>query len=211
MDNDMVVFEGIDIPVLEAEGRIWFRSTEVGRILEFSNAFKMVQTHCHEHQYKEWKVGMGRPAVYATEAGLYRLIMRSKAIVAVRFQDWVTDEVLPQIRQKGFYATDEAKEKLRKMCRSLVAHQRLAQLQTPMDVEDRGRGRKLPRNAKNFQALDDIGRSAFTAVMEFAEMLDMQDDPEVQALKADRTEFAVQVGWLDPDHDKPLHVKGWGC
>ena len=36
-----------------------------------------------------------------SEAGLYRLIARSKMKVAEAFQDWVEEEVLPSIRKTG--------------------------------------------------------------------------------------------------------------
>ena len=39
--------------------------------------------------------------VFLTEAGVYKLIFKSTKESAERFQDWVTDEVLPSIRQKG--------------------------------------------------------------------------------------------------------------
>lgn len=41
--------------------------------------------------------------VLLTESGLYRLIFKSRASKAEKFQDWVTDEVLPSIREKGYY------------------------------------------------------------------------------------------------------------
>ncbi len=37
------------------------------------------------------------------ESDLYRLIMRSNMAEAERFQDWVVEEVLPQIRRTGSY------------------------------------------------------------------------------------------------------------
>lgn len=40
-----------------------------------------------------------------SEAGLYKLIMRSSKEEAERFQDWVTEEVLPSIRKHGGYLT----------------------------------------------------------------------------------------------------------
>ena len=40
---------------------------------------------------------------FLTESGVYKLIFKSKKKEAERFQDWVTDEVLPQIRQTGGY------------------------------------------------------------------------------------------------------------
>jgi hypothetical protein len=38
------------------------------------------------------------------EPGLYRLISRSDKPEAVRFQDWVFEEVLPSIRKTGSYS-----------------------------------------------------------------------------------------------------------
>lgn len=38
-----------------------------------------------------------------TEAGLYRLIMRSDKSSALDFQDWIAETVLPSIRQHGGY------------------------------------------------------------------------------------------------------------
>ena len=42
-----------------------------------------------------------------TEAGMYAVVMRSDKPEAVRFQEWVTGEVLPSIRRHGMYATDD--------------------------------------------------------------------------------------------------------
>lgn len=39
--------------------------------------------------------------LFITESGLYNLIFRSRAKEAEKFQDWVTDEVLPSIRKTG--------------------------------------------------------------------------------------------------------------
>lgn len=40
---------------------------------------------------------------FLTESGVYKLIFKSRKEEAERFQDWVTDEVLPSIRQTGVY------------------------------------------------------------------------------------------------------------
>ena len=42
-----------------------------------------------------------------TEAGLYRLIFKSRKPVAKRFQRWVFHDVLPAIRQAGSYSALE--------------------------------------------------------------------------------------------------------
>ena len=42
---------------------------------------------------------------FLTESGVYKLIFKSDKKEAEKFQDWVTDEVLPQIRKTGGYIT----------------------------------------------------------------------------------------------------------
>lgn len=44
-----------------------------------------------------------RNYVAVTESGLYALIFKSRKPEAKRFRKWVTSEVLPEIRKKGFY------------------------------------------------------------------------------------------------------------
>jgi len=46
--------------------------------------------------------GKGRPLQFINKAGLFRLIMRSHKPEAVKFQNWVTDTVLPSIMDDGF-------------------------------------------------------------------------------------------------------------
>ena len=48
--------------------------------------------------------------VVISEAGLYKLIMRSKLPDAEKFSDWVCGEVLPSINKHGFYSVNEPVE-----------------------------------------------------------------------------------------------------
>lgn len=52
--------------------------------------------------------GQNRKAWFVTEAGLYRILLRSRSPEAERFTDWVTEEVLPSIRNTGLYAGEVA-------------------------------------------------------------------------------------------------------
>lgn len=62
----------------------------------------------------EWKgkkkiltLGGEQEMVTVLEAGLYSLIARSNSPVAVRFQKWVYEEVLPSIRKTGSYSVGQ--------------------------------------------------------------------------------------------------------
>jgi prophage antirepressor-like protein len=95
----------------------WFRATDLCDVLfSKNNSHKYVTTHCKDWQYREFQVGNGRPALYVCESGVYRLILRSKAPIAIEFQDWLTEDVLPKLRASGGYimpsATSEQLEAL---------------------------------------------------------------------------------------------------
>eukprot|EP00112_Aurelia_sp_Birch-Aquarium-sp1_P007750 Seg18458.1 transcript_id=Seg18458.1/GoldUCD/mRNA.D3Y31 product="putative protein" protein_id=Seg18458.1/GoldUCD/D3Y31 len=49
------------------------------------------------------------PMQVVTESGLYHLIFKSRKKQAQKFRRWVTEEVLPQIRQQGSYAPQQRK------------------------------------------------------------------------------------------------------
>lgn len=53
-------------------------------------------------------LGKNRAISFVTESGLYKLVMRSRKPQAEAFVEWVTSEVLPSIRRKGYYSALEA-------------------------------------------------------------------------------------------------------
>ena len=57
------------------------------------------------------RLGRTQTITIINEANLYRLIFQSKKEEAIKFQDWVVEEVIPAIRKYGLYATDEVIEK----------------------------------------------------------------------------------------------------
>ena len=50
--------------------------------------------------------GHGKDILIVNEAGLYKLVLAGRKKEAVKFQDWVVEEVLPSIRKHGVYMTD---------------------------------------------------------------------------------------------------------
>ena len=109
-------FYTVVLPEEPEKTRNWFRATEVAKFLGYTDPFRAVHAHCKDWQYREFKVGRGRPALYVCESGVYRLILRSKSKFALDFQDWLTEEVLPKLRASGGYivptATSEQLEAL---------------------------------------------------------------------------------------------------
>lgn len=109
--NELMLFnneEFGEIRAIEIEGKTWFIGKDVAVALGYSNASKAVSTHC-KHIRKEMLSHSQNGNMVKTqtslinEGDLYRLIMKSKLPSAEKFESWVMDEVLPQIRQTGKY------------------------------------------------------------------------------------------------------------
>ena len=77
-------------------------------MLGYANGSRDIERHCKHAELFRGTEAVGlelnpRGQYIIPESDLYRLIMRSELREAERFQDWVTEEVLPQIRKTGGY------------------------------------------------------------------------------------------------------------
>jgi anti-repressor protein len=91
---------------------IFFIGKEVAEKLGYSNPQKAIRDHCKgvNETFIPTAGGMQTMKVIP-ESDVYRLVMRSKLEEAEKFQDWVVEEVLPSIRKRGMYATDNVVDK----------------------------------------------------------------------------------------------------
>ena len=87
-------------------GEPWFCLKDVAEILEIRD------TKSKNFNLKEGGVeriplidnlGRKQEATFINEPNLYRVIFRSNKAEAVKFQDWIFEEVIPQIRKTGGY------------------------------------------------------------------------------------------------------------
>lgn len=113
--NNLMIFEGKNVEVFEYEGQVLFNPRHVGECLDIADV--TVRRHLQEFNNKQL-VKLTNSNVqdmnfrklhntgenFLTESGVYKLIFKSRKEAAERFQDWVTDEVLPSIRNNGMYA-----------------------------------------------------------------------------------------------------------
>ena len=107
----------MNLRTITKEGEPWFVAADVCRALDIhtdakghvntTNALvKIAAKHITISRIEGQK---GLPLKLVSEAGLYKLIMRSDKAEAAVFQDWVTDVVLPAIRKDGSYVMGEEK------------------------------------------------------------------------------------------------------
>jgi len=110
--NELMVFEGNNVEVFELDGKVLFNPKDVAKCLCISDVnssmrnfndrqvIKVTNSNMREmHFRKLHNTGEN----FLTESGVYKLIFKSNKEEAEKFQDWVTDEVLPSIRKTGEY------------------------------------------------------------------------------------------------------------
>lgn len=105
---------------VKMDGSQWFVLSDVAEVLGYKRTSD-AKVHLRDSQFStanrrtgaELGFNSGSMPGLITEGGLYRLMLRSKTQHAERFQVWVEDVVLPQIRQDGIYIQDSMPEALR--------------------------------------------------------------------------------------------------
>ena len=95
--------------------KIYFIGKDVADALGYSNSSKAVSTHC-KHIRKEMIPHSQNGNMVKTQTSLidegdvYRLIVKSKLPSADTFEEWLFDEVLPQMRATGGYVLEGSEE-----------------------------------------------------------------------------------------------------
>jgi len=106
-------FAGAAVRVLMKGDTPWFVAADVAAVLGYRNAPDAVRMLPKEQKGTHILRTLGGPQrqTIITEAGLYRLILRSRRPEAERFTDWVTADVLPSIRKTGEYRASWSKNR----------------------------------------------------------------------------------------------------
>lgn len=112
--NNIMIFEGNNVEVIELEGRVLFNAKNVGEVLGLGDSsVRKAIGNMNENQVillknsnvkeSNFRKLANRGENFLTEAGVYKLAFRSNKESAERFTNWVAEEVLPQIRKTGGY------------------------------------------------------------------------------------------------------------
>ena len=110
---DMVPFVFNDNMVrgcLDDRGEPWFVARDVCRVLDIANNRDAVTGLDDDEKITvanpdgNPRAGIPHEMTLVSESGLYALVFRSRKPEARRFRKWVTAEVLPALRKKGYYA-----------------------------------------------------------------------------------------------------------
>ena len=112
MSNQISLFENSQfgsVRVIMRGEDPWFVAKDVAVCLGYSDPKRAVYDHCKKVELLKGVdstplTNSPRGISIIPESDLYRLIMRSHLPNAEAFQDWVVEEVLPQIRKTGSYS-----------------------------------------------------------------------------------------------------------
>ncbi|HFD2036127.1 TPA: phage antirepressor [Clostridium perfringens] len=150
--NNLMIFENKPVEVFELNGQVLFNPYHVAECLDITDVkssirnfnekqvVKLTNSKMHNmHFRKLHNTGEN----FLTESGVYKLIFKSKKKEAEKFQDWVTDEVLPSIRKYGAYMTENTLEK------ALTSPDFLIQLATNLKEEQEKRRLLEEEKARN--------------------------------------------------------------
>ena len=97
-------FTGDKVRITMVSGEPYFCAADVGKILGLTTVHRQVNEFKKgRHGVSTLTRGGNQTIIFVNEANLYRLIFRSKKENAIKFQDWVMEEVLPSIRKTGVY------------------------------------------------------------------------------------------------------------
>lgn len=94
-----------DIHVLMVDNKPYFVASDIAKSLGYAKPNNAVNRHCKHTLKRGIATSQGNVAEtnIIPEGDVYRLIIRSKLPTAEKFESWVFDEVLPQIRRTGGY------------------------------------------------------------------------------------------------------------
>lgn len=89
------------------DGKPYFIGKEIATKLGYKDTVNALKDHVKDKHKLGWQIatsGQRRNMTLISEAGLYTLILKSTLPAAEKFQDWVTEEVLPTLRKTGSYS-----------------------------------------------------------------------------------------------------------
>lgn len=114
MEKQLQIFNNPDfgdIRVIEIDNEPWLVGKDAAIALGYSNPRDALSKHVPDKFKRVSQIATPSGAQNMTlinEAGLYKLIMRSKLPNAEKFSDWCCGEVLPSIRKHGAYVLPQA-------------------------------------------------------------------------------------------------------
>ena len=112
--NEIQTFSNVEfgeIRTTELNNKPYFVGSDIAKVLGYKEPHKAVSRHCKGGIKRTILTNGGnQELVVIPEGDVYRLIIKSKLPSAEKFECWIMDQVLPQIRQTGGYIPIQEEE-----------------------------------------------------------------------------------------------------
>lgn len=104
------------IVILDKKNKPWFNASNIARILKYKRPNDAIRQLVEKEYIKYLKdivsdyksYPNAQPtSLFINEYGIYALLLRSKKKAANKFYKWTIEEVLPSIRNKGYYELEQ--------------------------------------------------------------------------------------------------------
>lgn len=116
--NNILAYNDTDIIIIIDDNNMaWFCANDIAGLLEYKDRQYAISQHVRNNykttfqslqKYVQHIPSNFQPhTIFINEPGLYSLIFSSKMPVAEKFQQWVVEDVLPEIRKYGYYIMDK--------------------------------------------------------------------------------------------------------
>lgn len=159
-----------EVRIVDIDGNIWFVANDVAKALGYEKPNNAINTHCRKINKFNYPA-TGRELNIIPESDVYKLIMRSELPEAERFQDWVTDTVLPSIRKTGKYDVKVSTNHLDDMPKIAIAFDAMKRLAASMGYDE---------NQQLFSANNAVRRVSGIDCMDLIGFTQIEYKPNIQ-------------------------------
>jgi Prophage antirepressor len=110
-NNQTFHFQGKEIQIKVVNNEPWFLAADIAKALTVKDTSRMINNanikEKHVRGILNITLGGEQKMLFVDEAGMYKILMKSRKAVAEEFQDWVSEQVLPSIRKTGSYSVNQ--------------------------------------------------------------------------------------------------------
>ena len=110
--NQIFRFKGKEIQIKVVNNEPWFLAADIAKALAVKDTSRMIDNASIKEKHVRTILNITsdvhREMLFVDEAGMYKILMKSRKAVAEKFQDWVSEQVLPSIRKTGSYSINQS-------------------------------------------------------------------------------------------------------
>jgi prophage antirepressor-like protein len=109
-------FNNLSIRIFLFDNKEWFVAKDIASLLGYKDTVNAIKQHCKKSEKLSILVGGGEmppldpQTKLIPESDVWRLIIKSRLPEAEKIEEWIMEEVLPEIRKNGSYSVEKKVE-----------------------------------------------------------------------------------------------------